>query len=399
MALTVNSILDLAARFAPKSAEEQVGEFSDVPGKYIPTKHIDGETDYIRVKSGGLASHGWIGDGGTLPEGDNQEVIQKQLEETIYFGRLDLPRGAMRKAKSKRDGLNLLKEQLDTCSATYARDMLSALYGNQGVSPSAQVTVGATTLLIPWESSGHFRPGHAYEVYRGENLIERFVVKERALAENVSNQMSLTLMSATLVQWETTDTIWARGAKNKAMLSLEDVTADASLYGIGTTEGLNWQAHRDTDTTDLTPVAIRAMSSRMKIDKGGRPDWFISGTERIDDFLETYDQELRVHPGGTADSYDLKPRVGGMEIVDDPFCPGNRAYIGSRKSISTRIYKKWGPDMDGDVGASGSGASPAAAAIVSQTKYSFDIQMSCARQLKCDNRSRFGVFTALEDPA
>lgn len=399
MALTVNEILDITARFAPKAAEEQVGDFSDVPGRYIPTKKVLGETDYIRVKSGGLASHGWIGDGGTLPEGDNKGVTQKQIEEAIYVGRLDLPRGAMRKAKSKRDGLNLLKEQLDSCGETYARDMLAALYGVPGVNPSATVNVGATTLLIPWESGGPFRAGHAYDVYRGANRIDRFVVKDRALKPDGSNRLSLTLLSGALQQWLDTDEIYSRGARDDAMISIEDVVADAALHGIATTDGLNWQAHRDTTTTDLDPVAVRELSSQMKIGNGHRPEWFITGTERHDDFVDTYHEILRVSPGGTADSYSMKPRVDGMEIVEDPFCRGNRAYMGSKKALSMRIYKDWGPDVDGEIDGAGSGSNPVAAAMISQTKYSFDIQMSCARQLKCTNRSRFGVFTALQDAA
>lgn len=129
MAITFNEIAELVARFGNSVVTEQANMAAPFVGKGIIKKESHtGTVGIVNVKTGGIPSTGFIADGGSLPSGENIQPHQLAYHPKALFSRLSIPRIAALTAVSKQDGVNLVKEQMESVGADLGRTLGRAVF-------------------------------------------------------------------------------------------------------------------------------------------------------------------------------------------------------------------------------------------------------------------------------
>ena len=129
MAITFNEIAELVARFGNSVVTEQANLAAPFVGKgTIQKQNHTGTVGIVNVKQGGMMSTGFLADGQKLPEGANTQPIQLAYHPKALFSRLSIPRIAALTAISKQDGVNLVKEQMESVGADLGRTLGRAVF-------------------------------------------------------------------------------------------------------------------------------------------------------------------------------------------------------------------------------------------------------------------------------
>ena len=145
MAITFNEIAELVARFGNQIVTEQANMAAPFVGKgHIKKVKQAGTVGIVNVKTGGINSTGFISDGGVLPSGSNTEPVQLAYHPKALFSRLSVPRIAALTCISKQDGVNLVREQMETVGADLGRTLGRALF-RSGAMPLPFITPFTTT--------------------------------------------------------------------------------------------------------------------------------------------------------------------------------------------------------------------------------------------------------------
>lgn len=145
MAITFNEIAELVARFGNSIVTEQANMAAPFVGKgHINKVKQAGTVGIVNVKTGGINATGFISDGGALPQGSNTEPVQLAYHPKALFSRLSVPRIAALTCISKQDGVNLVREQMETVGADLGRTLGRALF-RSGAMPLPFVTPFTTT--------------------------------------------------------------------------------------------------------------------------------------------------------------------------------------------------------------------------------------------------------------
>ena len=115
MAITLSQIGGLLARFGNEIVNEQANFATPFVGNghIQKIKHAH-EQGVVRIRdSDGLSSTGQLSDGSALPDGDNVSFLSGTYLPKIFFTRLSIPRGAAHFAAGGRDGVRLVREELE----------------------------------------------------------------------------------------------------------------------------------------------------------------------------------------------------------------------------------------------------------------------------------------------
>ena len=115
MAITISQIGDLLARFGNGIVNDQVNFACPFVGNgHIQKIKHSHEQGIVRVRtSDGLQSTGQLNDGAFLPEGQNVSFTAGSYLPKVFFTRLSIPRGAAHLADGGRDGVRLVREELE----------------------------------------------------------------------------------------------------------------------------------------------------------------------------------------------------------------------------------------------------------------------------------------------
>ena len=149
MAITFNEIAELVARFGNSVVTEQANLAAPFVGKGIiqKQKHT-GTVGIVNVKQGGMMSTGFLADGQRLPEGANTQPIQLAYHPKALFSRLSIPRIAALTAISKQDGVNLVKEQMESVGADLGRTLGRAVFRGGSVTDDAVFDTNGLTPIV-----------------------------------------------------------------------------------------------------------------------------------------------------------------------------------------------------------------------------------------------------------
>ena len=141
MAITFNEIASLVARFGNAVVNEEANMASTFIGKNVIKKEKQaGTVGIVNIKAGGIQSTKFLADGATLPNGANKSIAQLAYHPKALFSRLSVPRIAALTCVSKQDGVNLVKEQMQTAGEDLGRTLGRAVF---------TTSLGAGAVTVP----------------------------------------------------------------------------------------------------------------------------------------------------------------------------------------------------------------------------------------------------------
>lgn len=392
MTITVSQITSLVGRYTNEVVNEQVNEEMPFLGKGIlkRVKKPD-KIGIVNIKAGEMRSTTFIADGGTLPSGGDVQPVQGTYSPVALFGRISLPRIAAALASSLDDGIDLVKEEMESAGQTLARQLARGVFGSSLGSPTATVNAGSTTFTV--SSPAAWRVGMAFEVANGSSAIEGtteatlcYVSKVASPANGVGDT-TITFVgtgsgAGNNTQWLTTYTFYLRGATANRMTSLGDVCADASLY----TQSQNsneWSGNLDSTTTELTVAALRALLTTVVRRRGQKPDYILSNRKNEERYSNLLINNRRFM-GGKMDAVGGSTfELEGIPWFTDENIDDTDLFYFNQKDVVLHEFRDFKPEVDG---AEKKGMN-LGAALISDSQLVYDIQVWGAFNLRCLRRN------------
>src|SRR5687768_10337898 len=185
MTITVTQMQSLVGRFTNSIVNEQVNMECPFVGKGMieKVKKVD-KVGVVNIKAGQLRSVSWIGDAGALPSGADVQPVQATYLPVGLFGRISIPRIASHLASSLEDGIDIVKEEMESAGKTIAQQLGRGIFGSSLGAPAATVNAGSTTFEVA-DPSG-WRNGMGFEIYFGSTAIEGYSDATLLYVTNVS---------------------------------------------------------------------------------------------------------------------------------------------------------------------------------------------------------------------
>jgi hypothetical protein len=152
MSISFNEIAMLVARFGNSVVQEEANMAAPTVGKgTIKKEKQSGTVGIVNVKAGGLHSTEFITDSGDLPTGSNVDIKQMAYHPKALFTRLSIPRISALTAISKQDGVNLVREQMQSAGADLGRVLGRALFSSPlgGIDVAAPAATALGLVEIP----------------------------------------------------------------------------------------------------------------------------------------------------------------------------------------------------------------------------------------------------------
>lgn len=388
MGLTASEVYKLAARFGAKKVQEQSNLRSRFTEEKVTYIDAPGAAGYVTVKSGGLEPTGWLADGATLPSGGFVQPTQLFYTPKYLLTRLNVPRGGIDLVKDVKDGVRLLMEQLDTAAADVARQRGRAIL-NKSIG-SLQASQSAVSDPISLTNVAGVRPGATVEAYNGATLMDVGVI-DYVDWGSAPAPYNVYLKDDTNLLWQSGWTLYLKGAKANGPVSLSDVCAASSLYSHATTSD-EWNGNRDDVTTTLTETAMAAILDQIRNRVGDKVDCIVMNPVTLTRYMDLSTDARRFFGGDVLDKYGgLKPTFRGIEIFVDENCGEGDVYFFRKEDYKLHRFRKFGAETDG-------GKNPGmnmGAAIISQTAFSYDMQMWEALEARVIRRNGTGHMSAI----
>lgn len=191
----------------------------------------------IQVKKGTARSGNITTDGATRREGSVVQFNKGTYDFKIYENNLEIPLGVANVVQGG-DGINFMKEQLNTVGSQFGADMDRLIAGAQLVAPDTTMSAGATTFTLA-DPAGYIE-GEEYDHYTtGDVYQQTFRVTNIAPSTtSLFGAFTITVETAVSIAIATTAKIYLRGAGSSTnrTVSLSDVcSSSTSLYGLSTT--------------------------------------------------------------------------------------------------------------------------------------------------------------------
>jgi len=448
MAITFNEIAELVARFGNQIVTEQANMAAPFVGKgHIKKVKQAGTVGIVNVKTGGINSTGFISDGGALPQGSNTEPVQLAYHPKALFSRLSVPRIAALTCISKQDGVNLVREQMETVGADLGRTLGRALFrsgavprpvagGNYVDAPAGVIgTPRAITIVgnvvAPGIDLSGFRVGHTFTsatlTYTQTNpgsgpLPCALVVSSIDYATNnvsftphsilPNGTIGAAIVAPNAVALSTTTFLSAGfndlvpldgGALNNAMTSLLDL-ADATLdpnaglpapvSTLGTTGNYSGIAAAGGDYTGtdinlagaLTIEAMDNLSKQVKRRSGKPWTHAVMNSSVFHDYMSLLLSNRRfVGSGQAADAgTSATATYEGKPICVDENMPDQELLLFTDSDTKLAEWRDFQPDYDGKK-----------AAMVSPTDFIYDTQIFGMYNVRCTKRNGLGKLTGI----
>lgn len=387
---TVSDVDELAARFGNKKVNNQTNMLAPFAGKVIRRKMIPGKVGIVNIKGGGIASSGWLADGGALPSKANKQPVQGTYLPKVLMTRVGLPRLAAALVTDVADGVALVMENLDSASEHMAQLRGVGLIGTR--LPSATATAVQTATSLSVASQGGYRIGMSVDVYTsGDAFQETITVSKVAIA--LDGTVTLTISAVAEAAGITaTHKLYPKGASTAGMTGLRDITAAASLYGQSNNTN-DWEGNLDSATTELNIDDMRLLMVKHKRRRGKKPHVLGMNSMNEKRYSDLNINNRRYAPGQVMDATGgLKPEFDGVKIeVDENFADDELFYV-DLDDVLIHEFVPLGTDGDGT---SGNLKHSNTHALVDADDFVFDVQMWEARNLRVLRRSGTSRFSAL----
>jgi hypothetical protein len=399
MTITVSQITSLVGRYTNEVVNEQINSATPFVGKGILKKVVKKDKiGIVNVKAGELSSGGFIADGGTLPSGSDVQPVQGTYSPIGLFARISIPRIAASLASSVDDGIDIVKEEMDSCGKTIGRLLGRGIAGNSLGSPTATVNVASTTFTVA--SPGAWRVGMAFEVWNGASLVEGtsdatlLKVTNVAIPADGVGDTTVTFSGqnagGNITQWTTGMTFFLRGGKSNAMTSMQDITAAASLYTISNATQ-DWSGNLDSNTTTLTVEAMRALMTTTVRRRGEKPTHVICNRRNEERYSNRLLNNRRFMSGkmdavgGSAFEFE------GLPVFTDENFDDTDLYFFNQNDVKLHVFREAAPDFDGGQ----EKGMNRAAVLVSDTQLIYDVQVLGIYNLRVERRNGTARMSAL----
>ena len=438
MAITFNEIAELVARFGNSIVTEQANMAAPFVGKgHINKVKQAGTVGIVNVKTGGITSTGFISDGGALPSGSNTEPVQLAYHPKALFSRLSVPRIAALTCISKQDGVNLVREQMETVGADLGRTLGRALFRSGAVTrpfPPGNLVDGAAGVIgvprvitldsIAVDVSG-YRIGHAFTgatytqtfpspafgpaalVVTGINYATNVVtftphvmtasgtVGAALLAPNTGGLTVTTFATASLDLLVPLD----GGALQNAMTSLLDLASSTVAPAgttLGTTGNYSGIAAAGGDYTGseiavggggaLTIEVMDQLSKQVKRRSGKPWTHTVMNSTVFHDYMSLLLSNRRFVGSGQANDAGTSSTATyeGKTIVVDENMPDAELLLFTDSDTKLAEWRDFQPDYDGKK-----------AAMVSPTDFIYDTQIFGMYNVRCIKRNGLGKLTGI----
>lgn len=399
MTITVSQITSLVGRYTNEVVNEQINSETPMVGKGILKKiKKKDKLGIVNVKAGELSSGGYIADGGTLPSGSDVLPVQGTYSPVGLFARIAIPRIAATLASSVDDGIDLVKEEMDSCGKTIGRLLGRGIAGNSLSSPTATVNAAATTFTVA--SPAGWRVGMAFEVWNGASAIEGTTDANLLRVTNIAipadgvGDTTITFSTAggagNLVQWTTSYTFYLRGGKSNAMTSMQDITAAANLYSITYTTQ-DWSGNLDSTTTTLSVPAMRSLMTTIVRRRGKKPSHLLCNRRNEERYSNQLINNRRFMSGKMDAVGGAAFEFEGIPVFTDENFDDTDLYFFNDEDVKLHVFKDAAPEFDGGE----SKGMNRGAVIISDSQLIYDVQVLGIYNLRCERRNGTGRFSGL----
>jgi hypothetical protein len=399
MTITVSQITSLVGRYTNEVVNEQINSETPMVGKGVIKKiKKKDKLGIVNVKAGELSSGGYIADGGTLPSGSDVLPVQGTYSPIGLFARIAIPRIAATLASSVDDGIDLVKEEMDSCGKTIGRLLGRGIVGNSLSSPTATVAVAATTFTV--SSPSGWRVGMAFEVWNGASAIEGTTDATLLRVTNVAipadgvGDTTITFSAAggagAVNQWTTSYTFYLRGSKSNAMTSLGDVTAAASLYGITHTTQ-DWSGNLDSTTATLSVAAMRSLLTTTVRRRGKKPSHVLCNRRNEERYSNQLINNRRFMSGKMDAVGGSDFEFEGVKMFTDENFDDTDLYFFNDEDVKLHVFRDAAPEFDGGE----SKGMNRGAVIISDSQLIYDVQVLGIYNLRCERRNGTARMSAI----
>jgi hypothetical protein len=399
MAITASQIAALVGRYTNSVVNEQINSETPVVGKGVLKKvKKKDKIGIVNVKAGELSSGGFIADGGTLPVGSEVAPVQGNYLPVGLFARISIPRIAASLASSVDDGIDIVKEEMDSCGKTMGRLLGRGIFGQSLGAPAATVAIASSSFEVV--SPAGWRVGMAFEVYNGGTAVEGHTeatllrVTNVAIPADGQGNSTVSFSAAggggNTVQWLTSYSFHLRGSKTNAMVSLQDITAAASLYSISNTTQ-DWQANLDSTTATLSIPAMRSLMTTVVRRRGKKPSHVLCNRRNEERYSNQLINNRRFMSGKMDAVGGASFEFEGVPVFTDENIDDNDLYFFQQDDVKLHVFKDAAPEFDGGE----SKGMNRGAVLVSDSQLIYDVQVLGIYNVRCERRNGLGRFSAL----
>jgi len=416
MAIKLTDIESLVARFGNKVVTEQANLETPFVGKGTISKmNHSGTVGIVNVKSGGIAATAFIADAGTLPTGDSKKPVQLAYHPKALFSRLTVPRISALTAISKQDGVNIVKEQMETVGADLGRTLGRALFSSSlAVSThqdAATSTVAygtlqfAATPAAPLDTTG-YRVGARVDgfvdtsagtalfcevtaVDHTSGIVTMNVFTDSAMATPYSAGNSIADSGAS------SPTLRGAGTSGNSITSLLDL-ADSTVAQGTVTQAGNYSAASASATPEwkgsetaggtLAISDLETQSRKLKRQSGRPWDVLVMNSTNLGRYsdLLTANSRFDVQIQKTADGSPGSLAFQGKPIIVDENMPDGDILFFTKADTKLAVWRDFKPDSDGK-----------GASMVDSTNLTYDTQIFGLFNVRCTSRNGLGKVNAI----
>jgi hypothetical protein len=399
MSITVDQISALVGRYTNSVVNQQANLAAPLVGKGVIKKIVKPDkVGIVNIKAGELSSIKFIADGAALPTGSNQRPVQGTYLPVALLERITIPRMASSLASSLQDGIDVVKEQMDTAGLTLGRHLERGIIGSQLASPAVQVDIADTTMEVV-DASG-FRVGMAFEVWNGGTAIEGttegslLVVTNIARSETANDVITFSAAggAGAVAAWLVSYTLHLRGSKdaNAGMVSLADVCSTSSLYGVAATSN-EWSGVSRAGPEPFTVGALREAITSSVRRRGEKPTHLLVNRKNEERYSNQLINNRRFMSGKMDAVGDANVEIEGIPLFLTENLTDAEAYLINQKDIKLHVFRDFAPDFDGGE----KKGMNRGAVLVSDSSFVYDVQVWGAFNLRAERRNGCVRFAGL----
>lgn len=412
MAILLSNIQSLLARYGNERIEEQVNQkapFLNMLDK-VP---VEGNVAIINIKEG-FGHNGWIADQGNLPTGGSTLPEQLAVLPKFFIMRLAIPRGSTRVGSGKKDGINIVFQEVDSAAASSVRTMCRGLLKpNIETLSAAQATeLGSDATTFTSADYTGYRVGNHYAVYDGgtpTTLNEIFRVVSIALDPDGNSHVitidrnEQTTVGASATGYLSTavtsdplaanDTVWDMGNSPATSPANMSAGCDATTAVHGKSVSGEWQGNTAAaNGGTLTVSDMRNVFTAASVRAGELPDFLLMNSRNRQRYSDLTLAQRRFHPGQRTDATGgVELDFEGRPIKIDENMPDSEIHYVNKGCVKKGTWFDFTDEQDG----AGTGTSESGHALVSQSKYEYDHQRSAACNLLFYRRNGLGSLTGI----
>lgn len=418
MAITFNEIAELVARFGNSVVNEEANMAATTIGKNVIKKEKQsGTVGIVNVKAGGIGSTRFIADGGNLPEGANKDITQLAYHPKAIFSRLSVPRISALTCVSKADGVNLVKEQMQTAGEDLGRTLGRALFGTTLgaiTTPGAPAagTFGANGIAtVRVADLSGYRIGAAIEGLQdsgappvdlfgvvtdinwvtGDVTLQLYIDAAHTTPAADTGVPATTNATSPVLPLPAPRMQGSTATGVDAMCSLTDAASSVLAAGsLGTagnysdvaTAGGDYTGNDNPGAVALTVGAMDSLSARIQRRRGLGWTHLIMNSLTLQEYLNLLVTNRRFTTRDATSSPDPATSMyqGKPVIVDENINDKTMLFFND-KDVKLAEWRSFGPDSDGKD-----------AAMVSDSKFVYDTQMFGMYNLRITRRNGLGVL-------